>query len=159
MHEGSGSDDTKWRKVDFLVVKHLEWLLHLDRLVQSPVPEVRSRHQQLSPHGRWNTAIYEYVPNHGAQSSPHGHIHLLQCIGGGKLLDKSGLQAVLPKHLPGVLAALVGAPTNAMVAEGNDCRPDKQFKQLKNLVLVGQQLNGGPLGVLVGYLANVLVAA
>ena len=39
----------KVREVGFLTVKHLEWRLHLERLMRSPVFEVRHRHSQL-PH-------------------------------------------------------------------------------------------------------------
>ena len=102
-------------------------------------------------------AVYEHARNHGAQSSPYafGYTDLLRPVGGGELLDTTGLQAVLPKLLPGVLAALVGAPTNDAAAEGNDCRADEQLQRLKSLVLVGQQVDGG-LGVFVGYLPTYL---
>ena len=73
-------------------------------------------------------------------------------------MDNTGLQAVLPKLLSGVLAALIGALKNDTAAEGNDCRVDEQLKQLKSLVVIGQQADGGPLGMVVGYLADVLVA-
>ena len=87
-----------------------------------------------------------------------GYGDLLWRVRAVERLDNAGLQAVLPKLLPGVLAALVGAPTNDAATKGNDCRVDKQMKRLTNLVLVGQQVDGGPL-VLVGYLADVIVVA
>ena len=129
--------------------------------MRSPVLQVRSRHEQLPPHGRCKAAVCEHAPNHGAQSPPHalGHKYFLRRVGGSELLDNTGLQAVLPKLLPGVLAALVGAPTNDAAAEGNDRRADEQFKRLKILVLVWQQVDGSPLGVVVGYLTGVIVAA
>ena len=94
-------------------MKHLEWLLHLERLVQSPVLEVCS-HGQFPPDGRREAAVCEHAPNYGAQSLPHafGHTDLLRCVGGRKRLDNTGPQEVLPELLPGVLAVLVGAPTN-----------------------------------------------
>ena len=161
VHKGSGSDDAKVREIGFLAVKHLELRLHLERLMRSPVLEVRRRHEQLPSHRRWKTTVCENAPNHGAQSFPHafGHTNLLRRVGGGKLLNNTRLQVILPKLLPGVLAALVGAPTNDSAAKGNNRRADKQLKRLKSLVLVGQQVDGGPLGVLVGYLSDVLVAA
>ena len=73
-------------------------------------------------------------------------------------MDNTGLQAVLPKLLSGVLAALIGALKNDTAAEGNDCLADEQLKQLKSLVIIGQQADGGSFGVFVGYLADVLVA-
>ena len=157
VHEGSGSDDAKVREIGFLAVKHLDWRLHLERLIRSPVLEVRRRHEQLPPHRRWKTTVCEHAPNHGAQSSPHafGHTDLLRRVGGGELLNNTGLQAILR----GVLAALVGAPTNDAAAEGNNRRADEQLKRLESSVLVDQQVDGGPLGVLVGYLADFLVAA
>ena len=161
MNEGSGSNEAKVREVGFLAVKHLEWRLHLERLMRSPVLEVRRRHEQLPPHGRWEAAVCEHVPNDGARSSPHafGHTDLLRRVGGDELLDSAGLEAVLSKLLPGVLAALVGAPTNDAAAKGNNCRADEQLKRLKSLVISGQQVDGGPLSVLVGYIVDVLVAA
>ena len=81
------------------------------------------------------------------------------CFGVLVAANTWGLEAVLPNLLPSVLAALVGGPTNDAAAEGNDRRVDKHLKQLKSLILVGQQVDGGPLGILVGYLADVLVAA
>ena len=36
VREGSGSDDAKVQEVGFLAVKHLEWCLHLERLMRSP---------------------------------------------------------------------------------------------------------------------------
>ena len=107
------------------------------------------------------TAVCEHTRNHGAQSSSlaFGHTDLLRRVGGGNLLDNTGLQAVLPKLLPGVFAVRVGTPTNDAAAEGNDRRADEQLKRLKSLVLVGQQVDGGPPGVLVSYLADVLLAA
>ena len=160
VHEGSHSDDAKAREVGFFAVKHPEWRLHLERLMRSPVLEVRRRHEQLPPHRRWKIAVCEHAPNHCAQTSPHafGYTNLLWHIGGGELLENTGLQAVLPKLPPGVLAALVGTPTNDTTVGGNGCRSDEQLKLLKSLVLVAQQVDGGPLGVLVGYLADVLVA-
>ena len=47
MHESSGSDGVKVRKVGFLAVKHLEWRPHLDRLVRSSVLGERSRHEHF----------------------------------------------------------------------------------------------------------------
>ena len=70
VHEGSGSDDAKVREVGFLAVKHLQWRLHLEGLMRSPVLEVRRRHEQLPPHRRWKTTVCEHAPNHGAQNSP-----------------------------------------------------------------------------------------
>ena len=115
--------------------------------MRSPVSEVRRRHEQLPPHGRRKTAVCEYALNHGAQSSPHAfeHIDLLRRVGGGKLLDNTGLQAVLPKLLPIVLAALVDASTNDAVAGGNDRRADEQSKRLKSSVFA-DQADGGPEG-------------
>ena len=129
MHEGSGSDDAKVREVGFLAVKHLYWRLHLECLImRSPILEVRRRHEQLPPHRRWKTTVCEHEPNYGAQSSPHafGHTDLLRRVGGGELLNNTGLQAILLKLLPGVLVALVGAPTNDEAAEGNNRRADKE---------------------------------
>ena len=80
-------------------------------------------------------------------------------VGGGELLDNTGLQVAMPKLLPGVLTALVGVPTGDTAAEGNDRRADEQSKRLKSSVLFGQQVDGDPLCVLVDYLAEVLVAA
>ena len=74
-------------------------------------------------------------------------------------MNNTDLQATLPKLIPGVLAAFVGGPTNDAAAEGNKRRADEQLKRLESLVLVGQQVDGGLLGVLVGYLPDVLVAA
>ena len=161
VYKGSGPEDEKMRDVGFLAVKHIEWRLHLERLVQSPVLEVRSCHELLPPYGRWNAAVCEHVPNHGARSPPNafGHIDLLRRVGGGKLLDNTGLQAVLPKLLPGVLATLVGAPKNDAATEGDDRRADKQLNQLKSLILVGQKVDGGPLGVLDSHFADVFIAA
>ena len=67
----------------------------------------------MNSYRRWEPAVYEHVPNHSAQSPAHafGHTDLLRCVGGGELLYNTGLQAVLPKFLPGVLSAIVGAPT------------------------------------------------
>ena len=87
-----------------------------------------------------------------------GHTDLLRRVGSGKLLNNAYL-AVLQKLFPGVLAALVGAPTNDAAAEGNGRRADEQLRRLKSLVLAGQQVDDGALGVLVGYLVDVLVAA
>ena len=80
-------------------------------------------------------------------------------VGGGETLDKTGLQAVRPELSPAVLAALVGAPTDVASAEGDARRPDEQSKRLKSLIVVGRQVDGGPLDVLVGYNTDVLVAA
>ena len=73
VQECSGSDDAKVRKVNFLSVKHLERLLHIERLVLSPVLEVRSRHEQLPPNRRWEAAVCEHASNRGAQSPPLTH--------------------------------------------------------------------------------------
>ena len=83
------------------------------------------------PHGRWKTTVCEHAPNHGAQSSPHAfrHIDLLRSVGGGELLNYTGLQAILTKVLLGLLAALVGAPTSDAAAGGNDRRVDQQLKR------------------------------
>ena len=99
-----------------------------------------------SPHG-WKTAVCGNTPSHGAQGSPHafGHTDLLRHVGGGERLDNTGPQAVLPKLPPGVLTALVDPPTNDAVAEGYDRRAHKQLDPLKSLVLVGQQIDDGPL--------------
>ena len=80
--------------------------------MRSLVLEARSRHEQFLPHGGWGAAICEHALNHDAQSPPHafGHTDLLRCVGGGGLMDSTGLQAVLPKRLPGVIAALVDVP-------------------------------------------------
>ena len=96
-----------------------------------------------------------------SQSLSHafGQTDLLRRVGGRKLLDNTGLQAIQPKFLPGVLAAFVGALTNDAAAEGDDRRAEEQLKRLKSLILVGKQVDGGPLGVLVCYLADVFVAA
>ena len=116
------------------------WRLHIDRLAWIFVLEVRSRHDQLPPHGRWKATICEHAPNYGAQSPPGAfeHTGVLRRVGGGKLLDNTGLQVVQPKLLPGVLAALVGAPTNDAAAKGDGCIADGRLKRLKSLVLVGQ---------------------
>ena len=93
-------------------MKHLECRLRFKRLTRSPVLEVRRRREQILPHRRWETtSVCEHAPSHGAQRSPHalGHTDLLQRVGGGHLLNNTGLQAILPKLFPGVLAALVGA--------------------------------------------------
>ena len=129
-HEGFTSNDAKVREVGFLAVKHLEWRSHLERLVCSPVLEAHSRHQQLPPHRRWTAAVCEHAPNHGAQSSSYtlGHTDLLRRVGGGELLDNTGLQAVPPNLLPHILAALVGAPTNGTTADRNDCRANRANK-------------------------------
>ena len=121
--------------------------------MRSSILEVRRRQKKCPPHGRWKTAVCEHAPNHGAQGFPHalGYTGLLWRVGGGE-------QEGLPKLLPGVLPALVGAPINDATAEGNDRRADEQLKRLKSLVLVGQQVDGGPLHVFVGYLADLLVA-
>ena len=59
--EGFGSNGTKVREIGFLVVKHLERRLHLERLMRSPVLEVRRRHEQLPPHGPWRTESFPRV--------------------------------------------------------------------------------------------------
>ena len=161
MYEGSGSDGAKVREVGFLAVKHLESRLHLERLVRSPILKIRRRLEQLPAHGRWKTDVCEYAPNHSAKSPAHafGHTDVLWSVGGGKLLNNTGLQAILSKLLPGVLAALVRATTNDAAAEGNDRGVDEQLNRLKSLVLVRQQIGGGPLCILVGYLADILVAS
>ena len=82
---------------------------------------------------------------------------ILRRGGGGELLDNTGLQAVRPELLPGVLAAFIGALTNNAAAEEDGREGDEQLKRLTSLVLVGQQVDGGPLSILVGYLADVLV--
>ena len=66
---------------------------------------------------------------------------------------------MLSKLLPGVLATLVSASTSNAAAEGDDHRADEQLKRLKSLAIVSQKVNAGTLGVLVAYLADVLVAA
>ena len=129
--------------------------------MRSRVHEVRRDYEQLLTYRRWKTAVCEHVPNHGAQRSlqTFGHTDLLRRVGGGELLNNIGLQGILPKLLPGVLAAHVGVSTNDAAAEGNDRRADEQLKRLKNFVRVGQQVDGGSLGALISYLADVLVAA
>ena len=129
--------------------------------MRSPVLEARSRHEQLPPHGRWEVIDCGHAPNHCAHSPPHTfeHTDFLLRVGGGELLENTGLQAVLSDLLPGVLAALVDAPTKDVATEMDDRRADEQLKRLKSLVLVGQQVDGGPLRVLVGDLAEVPVAA
>ena len=161
VHQGSSSDNATVRKVDFLTVKYREWHLHLECPVRNPVLKVRSRHEQLPPHRRFKAVVCEHTRNHGVQSLPHasGHTDLLRRVGGGERLDNSGLQVLLSNLLPDVLAALGGKPTSDAADEGDDHRADEQPKRLKILVLVGQQVDGGPLRVLVGYLADVLVAA
>ena len=127
-HKIVGSDDAK--KVDFLAVKHLEWRLHLKRLVRGPVLEVCSRHEHRPSYGRWNAAACEHAPNHDAQSSPHAlrYTHVLRCVGGGELLDNTGLQVVLPKLLSSVVAALVRVPTNDAAAKEKYYRADEQLE-------------------------------
>ena len=144
VNDCSGSDDAKVREVGFFVVKHLEWRLHLERLVQRPVLEVRSRHEQLPQYARWEAAACEHASNHRAQSTSHafGHTDLLRCAGCGELLDNTGLQAGLPELFFGVLAGLVGAPINDAATEWGGHRADEQLKRLKSLVLVGQQVDG-----------------
>ena len=129
--------------------------------MRSPVLEVCRRHAQLPPHKRWEIAVCEHAPSHGAQSPAHAFRHndLLRRVGGGELLNNISLQPVLLKLLRGVLTTLVGALTNDAAAEGIDRRADEQLKRLKSLVLAGQHVDGGPLGVLVGYLADVLLVA
>ena len=160
VHEGSDSDDAKVQEVGFLADKHLEWRLLLERLLRSPVVEVRGRPERLPPHGRWEASVCEHVPNHGAQSPPHAfkHAKVLWCVGGDEIFDNAGLQAVLPEVLPGVLAARVGTPTNDVTTEGDSRLPDEQWKRLKSLLCVCQQIDGDPLRVLVGYLADVLIS-
>ena len=155
------SGDAKVREVGFFAVKCFEWRLHLERLMRSPGFEVHRRHEQLPPRGRLKTAVCEHASNHGAHSSPHafGHTGLLRHVGSGELLDKTGFQAVRPKLLLGVLASLASAPTNNAATERNERQAEKQLKQLESLVLVGRQVDGCPLGVLVGYVAGVLLAA
>ena len=160
VHETSDSDDAKVQEVGFLAVKHLEWRLPLERLLRSPVLEVRGRPEQLTPHGRWEASVCEHVPNHGAQSPPHGfkHTKVLWCVGGDEIFDNAGLQAVLPELLPGVLAARVGTPTNDVTTEGDSRLADEQWEERKSLLCVCQQVDGDPLRVLVGYLADVLIS-
>ena len=121
MREGFGSDDAKVREMGFLAAKHLEWRLHLKRLVGSPVREVRSRHEQLPSHGRCKTTVCERALTHDAQSPPHAFGHTDR----GDILDNISLQAVLSKRLSGVLTTLVGAPTNDFAAEGDGRRVDE----------------------------------
>ena len=158
-HEGFGSDDAKVRDVGFLAVKYLEWRLHLERLLRSLVLEVHHQHEQLPPHRRWKTAISEHAPSHGAQSSPHAfrHTGLLRYVGGGELLDNTGLQAVLTKLLPS--PPLSARQRTMPPPKRNDRRADEQLKLLESLVFSGQQVDGGPFGALVSYLADVPVAA
>ena len=129
--------------------------------MRSSVLEVRSRHEQVPPHGKWKDAICKHAHKYVAQSPPHafGHTDWLRCAGGGKRLDNTGLQAALPKLFRDVLTALVGAPTNNTTAQEDDCRSDEQLKRLKSLTLVGQQVDGGSLSVPVGYFADVPKAA
>ena len=160
VHEGSDSDDAKVQEVGFLAEKHLEWRLPLERLLRSPVLEVRGRPEQLPPHGRWEASVCKHVPNHGAQSSPHvfKHTKVLWCVGGDEIVDNAVLQALLPEVLPVVLAARVGTPTNDVTTEGDSRLADEQWKRLKSLLCVCQQVDGDPLHVLVGYLADVLIS-
>ena len=88
-------------------------------------------------------------------SHAFGHTNLLRRAGGGKRLDNSGLEAVLPKLLRDVLATLVGTPTNNTAPQGDGCRSDEQLKRLKSLVLAGQQIYGGSPSLPVGYIAGV----
>ena len=159
VHESSSSHDAKVHEVGFLAVKNPEWRLHLGCLMRSPVLEERHRHEQLPPHERWKTAVCQQAPSHGAQNSPHvfGYTDLLRRVDGCKLVDNTGLQGVLPKLLPGVLAALVGTPTNDAAMKGNGRGTDEQLKRLKSLVFAGQHVDGGRLSVFVGYLADVRV--
>ena len=46
---GFSSDNAKVREVGFFAMKYVEWRLHFERLVLSPVLEVHSHHEQL-PH-------------------------------------------------------------------------------------------------------------
>ena len=160
MHEGSDSDDAKVQEVGFLAEKHSEWRLPLERLLRSPILEVRGRPEQLPPHGRWEASVCEHVPNHGAQSPPHAfkHTKVLWCVGGDEIFDNASLQAVLPEVLPGILAARVDPPTNDVTTEGDSRLADEQWKRLKSLLCVCQQVDGDPLRVLVGYLADVLIS-
>ena len=72
VHEGSDSDDAKVQEVGFLAEKHLEWRLPLERLLRSPILEVRGRPEQLLPHGRWEalsasmyrTMVHRVPPTH-----------------------------------------------------------------------------------------------
>ena len=138
VHEASDSDDAKVQEVGFFAVKHFEWRLALERLLRSPVLEVRGRPEQLPPHRRWEASVWEYVPNYGAQSPPHAfkHTKVLWCVGGDEIFDNAGVQAILPKVLPGVLAARVGTPTNDVTTEGDSRLADKQWKRLKSLLCV-----------------------
>ena len=161
MHDGSGSDNAKVREVGFLAVKYLERRLHFEHLVRSPALEIQSHHEQLPPYELWEAAVYEHVPNHGAQSplNAFGYTDSLRHVGGGEPLDDTGFQAVRLELFPAVLAVVFGASTNDAAAEEDEHRVDKQPKRLNSLIVVGQQVDGGPLGVLVGYLTEVLVAA
>ena len=102
----------------------------------------------------------ERAPNHGAQSPPHAfkHTKVLWCVIGDEIFDDAGLQAVLPEVLPGVIAARVGTPTNDVTTEGDSRLADEQWKRLKSLLCVCQQVDGDPLRLLVGYLADVLIS-
>ena len=103
-------------------------------------------------------SVCKNEPNHDSQSPVHafGHTDLLWRVGGRKLLDNTRFQDVLSELLPGVLTALVDAPTNDSATEGDEHRADKQLKRPESLVLVGQQVDGGPFSVLVDYLAMYL---
>ena len=149
VHEGSDFDDAKVQEVGFLAVKHLEWRLPLERLLRSPVLEVRGRPEQLPPRARWEASVCEDLPNHGTQSPPHAfkHTKVLWCVGGDEIFNNAGLQAVLPELLPGVLAARVGTPTNDVTTEGDSRLADEQWKQLKSLLCVCHQVDGDPLPI------------
>ena len=125
------------QEVGFLAVKHFEWRLPLERLLRSPVLEVRGRPEQLLPHGRWEASVCEHVPNNGAQSPPLAfkHTKVLWCIGGDEIFDTPGLQAVLPELLLGVLAVRVGTLTNDATTEGDSRLADEQWRRLKSLLL------------------------
>ena len=138
VHKGFGTHDAKVREVGFLTVRRLKRRLHLERLVRSLVLEVRSRHEQPPLLGPWEAAVCEHAPNHGAQNPLQAFTYFLRCVGGGKHLDNTGFEAVLPNLLPGVPAAFIGAPSNDVAAEGDGRRADLQLKQLKSLISVGQ---------------------
>ena len=57
-----------------------------------------------------------------------------------------------------MIAARVGTPTNDVTTEGDSRLADEQWKRLKSLLCVCQQVDGDPLRVLVGYLADVLIS-
>ena len=80
------------------------------------------------------------------------------CVGGDEIFDTAGLQAELPGRFLGVLAARVGTPTNDVTTEGDSRLADEQWKRLKSLHLCWSTVDGDPLRVLVGYLADVLIS-